>query len=228
MLQLLVVREKIVNKIMFGTLKVASVAAEADCEEDRAERAADRLFAVESLRAKRQVQIALVSGGLASILGGALTLSSANPTAGAAISITSGVIETLFGGAPLYDVTRQNFSHSRNMLRELWENPPRSQIFPDPVWLYLNTQQVDDPKHRSLREHLIDHWYGKGRLGEKGSLEEQKRLELFLGKGGLYDAEDLRARAAILSRLATAIRLMYQEIDLLMGEIMTRPVTIEF
>ena len=97
-LQLLAVREEIVHRIMFGTLKIASAAAEADCEEDRAQREAARLVAAENLRAKRQTQIALVSAGLSSIAGGALSLAISNPAPGAAISITSGVIETLFGG----------------------------------------------------------------------------------------------------------------------------------
>ena len=227
MFQLLLVREKIVHRIMFGTLKVASAAAEADCEEDRAQREAARLVAAENLRAKRQTQIALVSAGLASIAGGALSLATTNPAPGAAISITSGVIETLFGGAPLYNVTTEQFSHDRNLLRELWENPEQSRLFPEPVWLYLTTEQPDDPKHRSLREHLIEQWYGRGLLGEKGSPEEQERLKLLLSDGGTYKTDDLLARAAILSRLANAIRLMYQEIELLMSEIMARQVIVE-
>ena len=113
------------------------------------------------------------------------------------------------------------------MLRELWVNPEQSKIFPEPVWLYLNTEQLDDPKHRSLREHMIAQWHGRGLLGEKGSPEEQERLKLFLSDGGIYKTDDLLARAAILSRLSNAIRLMYQEIELLMSEIIKRQVIVE-
>lgn len=71
-----------------------------------------------------------------------------------------------------------------------------------------------------MRETLISRWRQHGRLGEPGSDTEQRRIALFFGEGGLYEIEELRARAAMLDLLEADVNLMSQDLERLLQEIL--------
>lgn len=70
-----------------------------------------------------------------------------------------------------------------------------------------------------LLTQVLDSWHQAGRLGENGSPDEQDRRQLFLGTGGRYGAADLRARASMLETLGASIRVLYEQLEVLMREI---------
>jgi hypothetical protein len=66
------------------------------------------------------------------------------------------------------------------------------------------------------REAIVSVW--RGRLGPSGSETEQRRRELFFGRGGIYGVEELRHRADMLALLKAFVNLMNQELNLLFRE----------
>jgi hypothetical protein len=80
----------------------------------------------------------------------------------------------------------------------------------------------EESRHRSLRETLILRWREDGRLGTAGSDTESRQTELFFGPGGVYEIEDLRARAAMLNLLEADINLMTQDLNVLIEEVLVR------
>lgn len=56
-------------------------------------------------------------------------------------------------------------------------------------------------------------------LGERDSPEEQRRQTLFFETGGRYTAAELRTWASMLETLEAAIRLMHEDLEVLLREI---------
>lgn len=192
-LALFQVQQQLSNRIVLALLEVARTAAEADCEEERADQLADRLQDVRDKRVRRQTLIAIVGDAMIGIVAGGLSLA-LQETASAATAILGGSVATGFGLSAFFDNSRHDFQHQRNLLAEVWEGPEGNMLFPRSVWRYLNRPLPDDPEHRSLREALVLRWRQDGRLGEAGSDTERRRIDLFFGRGGAYEIDDLRAR----------------------------------
>lgn len=66
---------------------------------------------------------------------------------------------------------------------------------------------------------MLNAWRQKGRLGEHGSEVEQERGALFFGNGGRYSAPELRAHASMLETLEASLRLLHEELEVLIREV---------
>lgn len=66
---------------------------------------------------------------------------------------------------------------------------------------------------------LVAQWKADGRLGTQDSEEERRRAGLIFGTGGKYTIEDLQARDAILDQLEATVKLLYQDLALLLREL---------
>lgn len=221
-LRLLWARQQLSDRMLLALFEVKRTAAETDCEEERADQLADRLHDKLDTRVRYQTLIAIVGDALVGILSGGLELAAYN-TAAAAGAIAGGVIATGFGSAALFGRGEQvDFRHERNLLKDVWEGPQRSLLFPESVWRFLNRPLKDDPAGRSLRETLIARWRRHGRLDDPGSEAERRRIALFFGEGGTYEIDDLRDRAAMLDLLESDINLMSHDLERLMQEVLGR------
>ncbi|MGC4096515.1 MAG: hypothetical protein QM706_05310 [Nitrospira sp.] len=218
------VQQQLSNRILLAFLDVARVAAEADCEEERADQLADGLQEIRDQRIRRYTLIAIVGDAMIGIVSGGLGLA-VQETASEAVAILGGTVATWFGLSAFFDDTRYEFRHARNLLQEVWTGPIDSALMPSTVWRHLTHPLNDDPVHYSLRESLVLRWRQDGRLGEAGSEREQRRIALFFGDGGSYDIEDLRARAAMLDLLESDINLMSQDLEQLLEEILFQGVS---
>lgn len=215
------VQQQLSNRILLAFLDVARTAAEADCEEERADQLADGLQEVRDKRIRRYTLIAIVGDAMIGIVSGGLGLA-LQETASEAVAILGGTVATWFGLGAFFDDTRYDFRHARNLLQEVWTGPKESTLIPATVWRHLTRPLSEDPEHYSLRESLILRWRQDGRLGEAGSEREQRRVTLFFGEGGSYGIEDLRARAAMLDLLESDINLMSQDLERLLEEILVQ------
>ena len=214
------VRQQLSDRIVMAILDVARTAAEADCEEERADQLADRLQEVRDKKIRYRTLIAIVGDALVGVMAGALGLA-LQETASEASAIFGGVVATAFGFAAAFTGGEHDFRHDRNILKEVWEGPAQSILMPMSVWRFLNRPLSDDPERRSFRETLISRWQEDGRLGTPGSETEQRRLALFFGEGGTYEIEDLRARASMLDLLEADVNLMSEHLQLLMQEVLS-------
>lgn len=215
------VQQQVSNRIALALLDVARTAAEADCEEKRADQLAEVLGEARDKHIRRLLLISIVGDAMVGIVAGGLNLAVLE-TAAAAADIFGGAIATWFGVASLSlsDEARHEFRHQRNLLQEVWIGPKQSALIPPSVWRHLTRPFPEDPENYSLRESLIMRWRQDGRLGEAGSEPEQRRIDLYFGEGGSYSIEDLRDRAAMLELLKTGVNLMSQDLERLMQEIL--------
>lgn len=217
-IRLLLVRQQLSDRILLALLDVKSAAAEANCEEKRADQLADQLQEKRDARARRLTIFGVLGGGVVGILSGGLSAADPSSMAGGLAAIAAGVVASAFGAAALFDDPRYEFQHGRNLLREIWEGPDQPSLFPMSVWRFLNRPSRDDPAQSSLRENLLARWLTTGRLGEPDSEIARRRVALFFGSGGSYQIEDLRARAAMMDLLEAEVDLMSHDLERLMQE----------
>ncbi len=221
LVELVAARQDLSIAIQSALSEVQSAAAEVRCEKERADQMGDRLQEQLSREVRALTLSAILAGAIFGFASGGLFLAGVS-TAGTAVSISGGVVETVLAAIGLSADRRQVLRHRRNVLREVWQGRGLEPVLPEIVWRFLNQPLTEDWLHRSLRETMALRWREDGRLGKAGSKEEQRRLALFFEEGGRYDIGDLRARAAMLNLLEADIHLMTQDLNLFIEEQLVR------
>jgi hypothetical protein len=217
--ELLVKRQRLTDRILLTLLEVGSATAEIVCERDRADQLADRMEEIDGARIKGLTIASIVISGVTSIVTGEVSLAGGATTAGDAANVGGGILASGFGVAALFTHSEVEFRHERNILREVWADPKETEIFSSIVWRYLH--RVDESTDEDPRQAVINAWRQKGRLGEQSSDDERKREFLFFGSGGRYTASELRARASMLETLEAALRLLHEELEIMIREVTT-------
>jgi len=213
-------QQSLTDRLLLTLFEVSSVTAELVCERDRADQVADRMDEVDASLVKRLTLASIVIGGVAAAVSGGLGLAGAASDASDAAALAGGVVSALFGGTALFAGSKQHFSHERNLLGELWENPKQSSAFSPAIWRFLQGHRTDET--RNTREEIIQAWRQQGRLGEPGSAGEQERTSLIFGPGGTYTSTDLRARASMLETFEAHIQLLTEELEAFLRAIIQR------
>ena len=216
---LLEVRQVLTERLLLTLFEVSSAVAEIVCERDRADQVADRMEEIDTGRIKQLTLISILISGVASVVSGGIGLAGGASMAADAAEVGGGVLASSFGGFALFAESKQEFQHGRNLLKEVWDNPKLSELFSPTLWRFLQRQGGDGT---AVREDVIKAWRQQGRLGEQGSSQEQERIALFFGPGGLYSAPDLRARASMLETLQAQIQLLAEELEFFLRELQTR------
>ena len=197
-------------------MEVNSATAEIVCERDRADQLADRIDEVDGARVKRLTIASIVFGGIAGIVTGGIGLAAGASVGADAATVGGGVLASWFGVSALFIQSEVELRHERNILRELWEDPDEPHIFSPIVWRYLH--RSPNSKADSPRTEVLNGWRQKGRLGDRNSKDEEHRRVLFFGAGGRYTAPDLRARASMLETLEASLRLIHEDLEVLLRE----------
>lgn len=218
--QLNAVRNEVLGRIMLAMSEVSSTAGKAACEIERTYQAADRMRGGEQARIKQQTLWAIIIGAAAAMAAGGATLSDAGSPAEGVASLIGGLVAGALGVTALYQEGEETFTHSNNILREVWVHPDRPLYIPPSIWLLLKQPVAEGSDSNSYLDELIGSWRQEGRLGTPGSKIEQKRRELFFGPGGSYTTSDLVARAQMLDMLRATILVMNLHMERLIREVM--------
>jgi hypothetical protein len=216
-LDILVRRQLLTERTQLALLEIASTTAEIICERDRADQLADRIDEVDGARVKQLTIASIVVGGIAAIVTGGIGLAGGVSTGADASTVGGGVLSSWLGVSALFVESEVELHHDRNILRELWEDPDESEIFSPIIWRYLH--RPADVDRESPRNEVVNGWRQKGRLGEEGTDDEKQRRHLFFSSGGRYASPDLRARASMLETLEATLRLMHEELEVLIREV---------
>ncbi|MCO6415547.1 hypothetical protein JYK14_05065 [Siccirubricoccus sp. KC 17139] len=223
-LRLLRLRLAISDRIQLAMLDISSTQAVIDCEGERGDELRMRLQAAEDRRARRLGLTSILVGATTAALSGGLSL--AGSQAGGDIAgIVGGTGEASVAAALLFGEISGPLRTERNLLREVWERPPQSELFPRTVWRFLTRRRTSDPDRASPAEAVAAEWRAGDRLGPPGSAGERARIDLLFGGGGRYTVQELEVRDAMLDLLEASIALMSEELRVLVIELAERPAT---
>lgn len=219
--QVLRLRQAVMDRIMAAMLDVSGMLAAIDCEGERGDQLRVHLQGIESRRNRGLGIASIMVGALTAAVSGGLSVAGAGGSDIAAM--TGGLAEASVATALLFGSASGRLKSERNLLREIWEQPARSALFPAPVWRYLTRRPAGEAGQPSVAETVVAAWRAAGLLGEPGSATERARIALLFGPGGEYGVEELEARDAMLDLLEAQIALMSGDLRLLLQELLVRP-----
>ena len=127
---------------------------------------------------------------------------------------SGGALSVGLGLGSLYVHPRIDFAHPRNLLSDVWTGPIRSSAYSPPVWAYLTHAEFSNDQREPIRAHIVARWRHYEALESDPS-----RAALLFGAGGAYDADELRARAAMLDEVKAEVGLANQDLGVLAGEL---------
>lgn len=221
-LRLLRLRLAISDRIQLAMLDISSTLAVIDCEGERGDALRVRLQAAEDHRARRLGLASILIGATTAALTGGLSLGGAS-VGGDIAGIVGGTAEASVATALLFGETSGMLRTERNLLREVWERPPRSELFPNTVWRYLTRRPLEAADRASPAETVAAEWRAGDRFGASGSRSEGARMALLFGRGGAYTVQELEMRDAMLDLLEASIALMSEELRILVIALAERP-----
>ena len=210
-LRVLRLRQAVTDRIMLAMLDVSGTLAAIDCEGERGDQLRVRLQGIESRRARRLGLASIMVGALTAALSGGLSVAGV-ATAGDIAGITGGVAEASVGASLLFGSASGTFRTERNLLREVWERPARSELFPPSVWRFLTRRPDGDPGRATVAEVVVNEWRAAELLGRGDPEEERSRAALLFGPGGTYGVGELEARDAMLDLLEASVALMSRDL----------------
>ncbi|GAB3745959.1 hypothetical protein GCM10028817_01370 [Spirosoma pomorum] len=247
----LAVRQRITDQIQLANADIATASALLDCDTKRATLTATLLTRRENIREKRMTISAITIGAVAIIGASILNLHEEHVTADW-LHVAGGVGEGALGVLALRQKPpRINYSHVRNPLRDIWERPgqdgpgpdgsgqdrtgqdiaslnrsnsdgtARSTLFAPLVWYYLNQPRIGN--RQTVVTELRERWEVLTSLDAAGKRAKKLHHEVdYFGAGDDYDAEALTLRATMLGELETEIKLMNNDLTILLNEIVSQ------
>lgn len=209
-LKVLELKNSINSKITIALTELDAVAAEFDCEGERVAQMANFVDNINDNRTNKLVIYSIVAGAAASIASGIIK----SDSWGSAIDISGGVLGAGLGFATLNPKGKKvEFIHSRNLLRDVWNQKLESENFPPFVWYMYTEKKFSNYKGGlSVIANIKQRWLN---LNFDNNIEEANKSVNF-SSGGEYIAEDLHNRTLMLNQMQSATRIINQNINYLL------------
>lgn len=203
-LERVVKHQQILNRLLVASTQISSVAAELDCEGERADRLGTYLDQYDSQRVRRLTLLSIIVGAATTV---ATTLIQSDK-AGKVVGIGGGVLSAGLGGLAAFSSNRTiHLVHSRNLLTDIWQQNQQSSVYPPFVWYVLNNKEFSNSNQYSVSHSIRQRW--QNFVLNDSSPDEQA---LYFGKGGDYKADDFHARANMLNQLQSSVRSINQDL----------------
>ena len=203
------IRSALQHRMAMAAIEIDGIAAELDCEGERADQLARFLDDHNSKRNTRLTVASIVVGAITTI---ATATIKDNGTQNA-VAISGGLLSAGLGAMTINAAGKKiSWRHPRNMLADIWNAPDSSSIYPPFIWYVLNEKYFSNSGKVSLVQSIKKRWleFDLGKQVDKA--DEQ----LYFGAGGVYKADDLHTRAAMLNELQSTVRSINQDLQGLM------------
>ncbi|GAB3220586.1 hypothetical protein [Spirosoma arcticum] len=199
-----IIRQKILSRLVAASTQIASVAAELECEAERANRFATYLDQRDAGRIRRLTVISIVIGAATTVVTTWLPPDKTTILTG----VGGGVLSAGFGSWAAFSSNRTvQLIHQRNLLTDVWFQHKQSTVFPSFVWYVLNENLFSYGGEHSISYNTRQRWQEYVLNGS--TLKEQ---EIYFGQGGFYQSGNLHARAEMLGQLKAAVQSINQDL----------------
>ncbi len=197
------------SKITIALTELDAVAAEFDCEGERVAQIGNYVDNLNASRNNKLILYSIAAGAAASIAGGIVKDNGWSN----AIDISGGVLGAGFGLATLNPKGKKvEFIHSRNLLRDIWKDKLESPNFPPFIWYMYTEKKFSNKEKHSIISSMRERWLHYQFDDDKAAADQS----VIFSDGGLYRADDLHNRAAMLNQMQSATRTINQNINYLL------------
>jgi hypothetical protein len=203
-------KQLILSKIFITSIEINSIAAELDCEGERAQELADYLSELETKKVKTLTVLSIITGAITGTVTATAT-GTGNSKGKEIIGISGGILSATLGILTLFSNKRVQYSHDRNLLTEIWNESPKSNYYPPSLWYKMNEPLFSNSKQWTINHNIKIRWEKLGDLS--GGSKKKNKEVLYFGKGGWYDKDNLRTRASMLDQVQAAVKLFNQDLQ---------------
>jgi hypothetical protein len=219
--QLVTTRQEITEHISLGSLELTSVLAEINCEIGRAIEMKNYLQLQLDKRETSSTILSVLAAASVQVIASVMNLSETDQRIIEGTEIGGALLSGYFAYRALKKKDKKAmFLHKRNLLTDIQNNPEHSAIYQPMVWHYLTKEYENLQETPTVRQTILNRWDELNFLREAEGEEQQQRLALLFGTGGLYSIDDIDTRISLLDLLAIEVSLMNQELKQLQQEIM--------
>lgn len=205
-LQKIELRSQIQQRILLASTEIAGVAAELDCEGERADQLGRYLDELNSKRNTWLTATSIVTGAITTVATVIINKTGVQNT----VAISGGLLSAGLGALTINPGGRKMMvMHSRNLLTDIWYQPTVSVVYSPFIWYVLNDKRFSYSGKASLAENTKKRWIEFDFNNDVDAGKEK----LFFRDGGRYKAEDLHIRAAMLNELQATIRSLNQDLQ---------------
>jgi len=202
-------RLKIQHHILRASTEIASLAAELDCQGERADQLGRYLDNQNSKKTTRLTVGSIIAGALSTVASVVID----NKGAQNAAVIGGGLVAAGLSILIINPAGKKlAVNHPRNLLTDIWYRPAVSVTYSPFLWYVLNEKRFSYSGKASLAENIKKRWIEF----EFGNSIDAKTEKLLFGQGGAYKAGDLHMRADMLNELQSTIRSINQDLQNLM------------
>ncbi|WP_284180478.1 hypothetical protein [Sphingobacterium faecium] len=202
----LTINDQINRTLLLALSDINTAAAELDCEAERVDQVAGYIDEINAARNNKLVVGSIALGALASIAGAVITNNDVN----SAVGITGGL---LGGGLGFFTLNpkgkKVEFYHPHNLLRNVWTQNDTDQSFSPFIWYMLSEKIFSNDGTNSLLHNLKNRWIDYQFDNDKN----QGNQSVIFSDGGIYYADDLHSRAAMINQLQAVIRSINQGVN---------------
>lgn len=207
--KVLQLKMKINSKITIALTELDAVAAEFDCEGERVAQIGNYVDNLNDSRNNKLILYSIAAGAVASIAGGIVK----DEGWSSAIDISGGALGAGFGLATLNPKGKKvEFIHQRNLLRDIWNEKLESPNFPPFIWYMYTEKKFSNKEEHSVISSMKQRWLHYQFDDDKNAADHS----VIFNDGGLYRADDLHNRAAMLNQMQSATRTINQTINYLL------------
>jgi hypothetical protein len=208
-------RLRALDQLTRARIAIAATEAELGCERESALRAADYLTYEQGNIVQKITAASIVTAAAVGVASALLSTRDAEPSVQDAVAIGGAAATAGLGFATLYVSPTLRLEHPRNLLRDIWEGPTTSSVYPPVVWAYLSRPHFSNAQSESIRAQIVNRYHQLG-LGANDPSTQQ----LLFANGGEFDADELRFQAVLLDLVKAAVALEDQDVQLLAADLL--------
>ncbi|SFC90351.1 hypothetical protein SAMN05216167_102770 [Spirosoma endophyticum] len=201
-------RQQINDRISLASMQISSIAAELDCEAERANRLANYLQQMDSKRIQQLTVLSVVVGALTTVA----TAFIQSDTPSKTVSIGGGAISAFLAGKAAFASKRTiHLVDQRNLLTDIWNQHQRSTVYPPFVWYMLTDKSFSYGGQHSISFNTRQRWVDYSLDGTSA-----QEVQMYFAAEGDYRADNLSTRAEMLNQLQSEVRLIVQDLQSLL------------
>lgn len=213
-------RHALTLQVVQASADAVRVAQELECEKQRADQA---VVGLQGLKSQRTTNLTLGSllAGAASGTVSATILNPDKANLNLVLTVSTAALSAGLGVATLFVNPRLNYPLPYNMLADVWYQRPQPAFYPAGLWSALNEVRAGRPDANvpAPLPHLRQRWARYDQLTSGKPAQQTQRQELYFGKGGAYQLDELQVRSSMLTQLGVAVRLISEDLQKLLVEV---------
>jgi len=206
-------KQQVSMRLNLVATEVASMESEFSCERDRCQQVINYLSEKENLKIRRSTAASIVLGALTTIG----TEFGNGEQQMRTIAIIGGTATAVVGLRTLFVKDNIEFTHTRNVLTDIWLNHTTTSNYPASIWYVLTERSFTDEQKYPINYYIRQRWQSE--IESYGASKREMHEKLFFGPGGSYGIQELRIRENMLSLIQVGVSLTNHELKLLMVEI---------